>query len=343
MKQYIGLDVSMKETAVSVRQEGKRIWRGKCASEPRVIAALIRKRAPHAEKLVFETGPLSVWFYHALTAEGVPAICIDARHAKAALDMAPNKTDANDADGLAHLAEVGFYRQVRVKGFDSMLIRTLVTARRQLLKMRLQISNQIRGLMKTFGLLVPKGAGSIFERNVRDLLQGAEKLAQIVLPMLRAWGDIRLRVAELSKQLNVMAREDPRCRLLNSVPGVGTVTATAFVAAVEDPANFRNSRAVGAWVGLTPRRYQSGEVDFDGHISRRGDHQLRGLLYEAAAVILNRSRDTGALRRWALDLKERLGFKRAAVALARKLAVIMHAMLQTGELFDAHYGDRPTA
>jgi len=338
MEQYIGLDVSMKETAISIRQDGKRIWRGKCASDPQLLAAVIRKRAPYAQRVVFETGPLSVWFYHALTAESVPAICIDARHAKAALDMAANKTDANDADGLAQLAEVGFYREVRVKGFDSMLIRTLVTARRQLLKMRLQISNQIRGLMKTFGLVVPKGAGSVFERNVLARLQGEDKLARIVLSMLQAWRDIRLRVAELSKQLVTMASEDRRCRLLTSIPGVGTVTATAFVAAVEDPANFRNSRAVGAWIGLTTRRFQSGEVDHDGHISRRGDSHLRSLLYEAAAVILNRSSDTSTLRTWALDLKERLGFKRAAVALARKLAVIMHTMLKTGELFDPQAG-----
>lgn len=338
MEQYIGLDVSMKETAVSIRQGGKRIWRGKCVSDPQLLAMLIRRRAPHVRRVVFETGPLSVWFYHALTAEGLPAICIDARHAKAALDMAPNKTDMNDADGLAHLAEVGFYREVRVKGFDSMLIRTLVTARSQLLKMRLQMSNQIRGLMKTFGLVVPKGVGSVFERNVRTLLQDEEKLARIVLPMLQAWNDIRLRVVELSKQLIMMADEDSRCRLLMSVPGVGTVTATAFAAAVEDPANFRNSRAVGAWVGLTTRRYQSGEVDYDGHISRRGDNQLRHLLFEAAAVILNRSTATSTLRTWALALKERLGFKRAAVALARKLAVIMHTMLKTGELFDPRAG-----
>lgn len=342
MEQYIGLDVSMKETAISIRQDGKKIWRGKCASDPQLLASVIRKRAPEARRVVFETGPLSVWFYHALTAEGMPAICIDARHAKAALDMAANKTDANDADGLAHLAEVGFYREVRVKGFDSMLIRTLVTARRQLLKMRLQMSNQIRGLMKTFGLVVPKGSGSVFERNVHTLLQDEEKLARIVLPMLRARGDIRRQVAELSKQLVAMARDDQRCRLLTSVPGVGTVTATSFAAAVEDPANFRNSRAVGGWVGLTTRRYQSGEVDHDGHISRRGDNQLRGLLYEAAAVILTRSTEASTLRTWGLELKERLGFKRAAVALARKLAVIMHAMLKTGELFNPQAG-KPAA
>ena len=338
MDQHIGLDVSLKDTSISVRQDGKRIWRGKCPSDPKLLAEVIRKRAPNAERVVFETGPLSVWFYHALTAEGLPAICIDARHAKAALDMAANKTDANDADGLAHLAEVGFYREVRVKGFDSMLMRTLITARRQLMKMRVQMSNQTRGLMKTFGLVVPKGAGSVFEGNVLTLLEGEDNLARIILPMLQAWRDIWFRVAELSKQLVAMANADQRCRLLTSIPGVGTVTATAFAAAVEDPTNFENSRAVGAWIGLTPKRYQSGEVDYDGHISRRGDGKLRTLLYEAASVILNRSSETSTLRTWALALKERLGFKRTAVALARKLAVVMHTMLKTGELFDPNAG-----
>lgn len=134
MGEYIGLDVSLKDTAVSIRRDGKRIWRGKCASDPQTLAVLIRKHAPAVERVVFETGPLSIWFYHALSTEGLPAICIDARHAKAALDMAPNKTNANDADGLAHLAEIGFYRVVRVKGFDSMLTLTLVAARGQLRK-----------------------------------------------------------------------------------------------------------------------------------------------------------------------------------------------------------------
>ena len=143
MEEYIGLDVSMKETSVSIRRAGERIWRGKCASDPRLIAELIRKRAPAVKRVVFETGPLSVWFYHSLRTEGLPAICIDARHAKAALDMAANKTDANDADGLAQLAEVGFFREVRVKGFDSMLTRTLVAARTRLVRITTELSNQI--------------------------------------------------------------------------------------------------------------------------------------------------------------------------------------------------------
>jgi transposase len=338
MEEYIGLDVSMKETAVSIRRGGERIWRGKCASDPKIIAELIRKRAPTVKRVVFETGPLSVWFYHSLRAEELPAICIDARHAKAALDMAPNKTDANDADGLAHLAEVGFFREVRVKGYDSMLTRALVSTRTRLVHISTELSNQIRGIMKTFGLVVPAGKGSTFEKNVRSLLVDQDGLAPIVLPMLEAWRSIRIRAAELGRQLVAEARQSQACRIVMSIPGIGAITATSFVAAIEDPDNFKKSRSVGAWLGLTTRRYQSGEVDYDGHISRRGDCHLRALLYEAATVILTRSTADSGLRKWGLQLRERIGFKRAAVAVARKLAVIMHAMLKNGELFDRNAG-----
>jgi transposase len=334
MGEYIGLDVSLKETAVSIRRDGQRIWRGKCVSDPQALAGLIRMHATCAEKVVFETGPLSVWYYHALTSQGLPAICIDARHAKAALDMAANKTDANDADGLAHLAEVGFYREVRVKAFDSMLSRTLINARSKLVRISIEISNQIRGMMKTFGLVVPRSAGSKFENEVQCLLATNAALSAIILPLLDAWRAVRTRAAELGRKVLSAARADEKCQLLMSVPGVGAITATAFIAAVEDPANFKRSRSVGAWLGLTTRRYQSGEVDYDGHISRRGDAHLRGLLYEAATVILTRTRADSDLRAWGTKLRERIGFKRAAVAVARKLAVIMLAMLQSGELFN---------
>src|SRR6195952_5097005 len=338
MDESIGLDVSMKETAVSIRRDGKRVWRGKCASDPKVVAILLRKHAPAAKRVVFETGPLSVWFYHALCAEGLPAICIDARHAKAALDMAANKTDANDADGLAHLAEAGFYREVRVKGFDSMLTRTLVAAPTRVVRIMTELSNQSRGLMKTFALVAPAGKGSRFEGHVRELLADQKSLAGLVLPALEAWRSLRLRAAELGRQLIAEARQSEACRLLMSIPGVGTMTATAFTTAIEEPSNFRKSRSVGAWLGLTTRRYQSGQVDYDGHISRRGDRPVRGLLYEAATVILTRSSAESGLRSWGLALKARVGFKRAAVAVARKLAVTMHAMLKSGERFDRTAG-----
>jgi transposase len=334
MNEYIGLDVSLKDTTVSMRRDGQRVWRGTSPSDPKLLAELIRRRAPNVVRVVFETGPLSTWFYHSLREEGLPAICIDARHAKAGLDMARNKTDANDADGLAHIAEAGFYREVRVKQFDSMLTRTLVASRNQLLAITTKLSNQIRGFMKTFGLVLPKNTGSVFDANVRSMLAEKAALEQIILPLLDAWQAVRVQLTRLDRQLIAASRQNEQCRLLMTIPGVGAITASSFVAAIEDPGNFKKSRSVGAWLGLTPTRYQSGEVDYAGRISRRGDHYLRGLLYEAATIILTRSQADSALRGWGLRLKEKVGFKRAAVAVSRKLAVIMHTMLRTGELFD---------
>ena len=193
-------------------------------------------------------------------------------------------------------------------------------------------------MMKTFGLIVPAGKGSKFEENVRALLADHTDLASILLPLLEVWRSMRLRAGELGRQLVANARNSEACQLLMSIPGVGAITATSFATAIEDPDNFRNSRSVGAWLGLTTRRYQSGEVDYDGHISRRGDRHVRSLLYEAATVILTRSSAESTLRTWGLKLRERVGFKRAAVAVARKLAVTMHAMLRSGEMFDRTAG-----
>lgn len=286
MKQYIGLDVSLKDTAISIRQDGTRVWRGKCASDPALLADILRRHAPQVKRVVFETGPLSTWFYHALSDEGVPAICIEDRHAQKILNETLNKTDANDADGLAQLAEVGFYKVVRVKSFDAMLTRTLIGVRKQVATMSIQLSNQVRGVMKTFGLIVPKGKGRVFEEHVRELLAGNDSLARIILPLLDAWRDIRKHTANLDRQLLTAARNSRAAQLLMTIPGIGAITSLSFSAAIEDPGNFKRSRSVGAWLGLTTRRYQSGEIDFDGHISRRGDSHLRSLLYEAAVVFM---------------------------------------------------------
>ncbi|MGY3614055.1 transposase [Bradyrhizobium sp. USDA 10063] len=192
--------------------------------------------------------------------------------------------------------------------------------------------------MKTFGLVVPAGKGSTFEKKVRSLLADQDGFASIMLPMLEAWCGIRIRAAELGRQLVRDAQQSQACRILMSIPGIGVITATAFATAIEERDNFKKCRSVGAWIGLTTRRYQSGDVDYDGHISRRGDRHLRGLLYEAATVILTRSSTGSTLRTWGLQLRERIGFKRAAVAVAHKLAVIMHTMLKTGELFNPTAG-----
>lgn len=330
MKQYVGLDVSLEETKIHVLNEaGARVWRGKCPSHPDALDAALRKHAPHAERIGLETGPLTTWLWTELRKRGLPMVCLDARHAQRALDMRANKTDANDAEGLAHIVRAGWYKEVRVKSREAMLSKALVAARAQLLGISTSLSNQVRGVMKTFGLVVPKGAGRSFEASVRRLLDGEDALAAIVLPLLESWRAIRARTAELDRLLLCKVRDNADCRRLMTAPGVGAVVAASYVAAVESPDSFKRSRDVGAWVGLTPRSFQSGETDYDGHISRRGDERLRALLYEAATVILTRVRAASALRSWALALKKRLGFKRAAVALARKLAVVLHAMWKT--------------
>ncbi len=335
MSQYVGLDVSMKATKLHVLDEaGKKVWRGQCATEPAAIAAAVRRYAANAVRIGLETGPLTTWLWTELTAEGLPMICLDARHAKKALDMKINKTDSNDAEGLAHLVRAGWYREVRIKGRSAMLTKALLGARRQLLEISLTLENQIRGILKTFGLIVPKGAGGLFEKNVHTLISGNAEIAAVIMPLLHVCQMARTKCASLDRRIVASVQQNPTCRMLMTMPGVGPITALAYVAALERPDTFRNSRAVGAWLGLTPRRFQSGEVDYEGHISRRGDGQLRALLYEAASVLLTRVRAESALRHWGRMLWKRLGFKRAATALARKMAVILHAMWKSGTRFN---------
>lgn len=300
-----------------------------------LLAEIIREHAPRAKRVVFETGPLSTWFDHAPTSEGVPAIRVEARHARKILNETLNKTDANDADGLAQLAEAGFCKAVGAKGFDAMRTRALIGIRNQIVGMSIRLSNQIRGVTKTFGLVAPKGKGRVFDGDVRDLLNGKDDLARIIPPLPEAWRDMRGHAASPDRQLLAAARR------LRAIPGIGAITSLAFAAAIEDPGNFGRSRSVGAWPGLTTRRYPSGEVDCDGHISRRGDSHLRSLLHEAATVMLARtgSGNDSGLKAWGPKLRERLGVKRAAAAVARKLAVIMHGMPGTGEAFNTSAGE----
>ncbi|MCZ0963422.1 IS110 family transposase [Paracoccus benzoatiresistens] len=252
-------------------------------SDPHAVARTIRKHAAQPQKVIFESGPLATWFFHALTEEGLPAICIEARHAQKIPRETLNKTDANDADSLAQLAEAGFYKAVRVKSFGAMRIRTLIEARAQPLDMTTQLTNQIRRFMKIFGVIIPKGTGRVFDFHDRKLVADDSLLAQIILPLLEVWLELRKRAACLGQHLLATARQSSATKRLMTIPGIGAITAIPYVAAVEHSDNFWNSRAAGSCLGPTSRRYRSGEADYDGHISRRGDRRLRGLLYEEAA------------------------------------------------------------
>jgi transposase len=334
VKQYVGLDVSMKETAVCVVNEaGERLWRGTCASTPEAIAAAIRRHAPLAERIGLETGMLCTWHYHALQALGLPVVCIDARHAKAALMMQINKTDANDAEGLAHIMRTGWFRAVHVKSMPAHGVRALLEARQQIVNMRRDLSNQIRGLFKTFGIVLGKGGGGRFVAMVEEQLEARSGLRPIMEPLLASWRALREQALVLDRRVRGLAQGSQTCRVLMTVPGVGPIIALAFIATIDDPKRFAKSRNVGAHLGLTARRQQSGEMDRQGRISKCGDSLMRHYLFEAAGVLLTRVARYSPLKAWGVRLAQRIGLTKAKIAVARKLAVILHRIWTTQEPF----------
>src|SRR4051794_26875943 len=259
MEQYVGLDVSQEQTSVCVVDGGgKVIWEGKCTSTPEAIAATLRTQAPEAVRIGLESGPLSAWHWHELRNLGLPVVCLDARHAKAALALQLNKSDRNDARGLAQIVRTGWYREVRVKSvdnhLDNHLVRTLLTTRAQLVRMRVDLANQIRGVLKPFGLIAGKGGGRLFAERVRMLVAGGP-LQEVAGALLAAWQAIGEQIAVLGRRLVAVARQDEAVRRLMTAPGVGVLVALAYVSIVDAPERFAKSSSVGAYIGLTPRRY----------------------------------------------------------------------------------------
>ena len=334
MTKYVGLDVSMEETSICVHDDaGRRLAEGKVVTSPEAIADWLRAHAPEAVKIGMETGSLAPWLYHELTRLGVPIVCMDARQAHRVLSLKLNKTDRIDAGGLAEIVRVGWFKPVEMKSYASLAIRALITARTALVRMRVDLENQVRGTLKPFGLLVGRGRGPAFAKRVAERVEPHPELARLVAPLLAIWRQIGLEVAELTRRIVHTARDNEVCHRFMGVPGIGPITALGFLAEIDDPHRFRSSTSVGAYLGMTPRRYQSGETDWSGRISKRGDTLMRALLNEAATVLLTRTKGSCALKTWGLRLRKRLGFARARVAVARKLAVLLHAMWRSGQPF----------
>jgi transposase len=334
MATFARLDVSQARTTVCIVDErGLVTWRGSCVTSPAAIAQILTAQASLLERVGLESGPLAPWLVHELRALELPVVCLDARHARAALSMQINKSDANDADGLAQIVRTGWYREVEVKSIESHLVRATLGVRKQLVGMRTEMINQIRGLMKIFGLILPKSSGARFEAGVRARIAEKAELWVVVEPLLAAWHALDDQVAALEQQLVRRARRHEVCHRLMTVPGVGPLTALAFVTTVDDPTRFRRSSSVGAYLGLTPRRHQSGERDVSGRISKCGDRLTRSYLFEAANVLLTRVERWSSLKAWAIRLAKRIGAKKAKVALARKLAVLLHRLWQDGTSF----------
>lgn len=334
MSHSVGLDVSQKTTAICVLDaSGARVWRGVCPTEPDLIEVTVRRHAGHDANIGVETGAMTPWLVHELRGRGLLVLCLDARHARAALKMQINKTDQNDAEGLAQIVRTGWYRSVHVKSLDAHRARALLGARAQLVGMRTRLSNNIRGILKTFGVLPGGVRGMRFDRRVEARLGERPDLEPIITPILTIWRSLREQITAFDRIIRAIVKESPECRLLMSVPGIGPLSGLAYVSTVEDPERFSSSRSVGAHFGLTPRQYQSGEIDRSGRISRCGDSLARTLMYEAAVVILTRLTRPCSLKTWALAIARRSGPGKARVALARKLTVILHSIWRSGEPF----------
>jgi transposase len=335
MKHYAGLDLSMESTAVCVVDEtGRKVHAESVASTPEGIAGALG-RAGSVERAVIETGRMSGAICLGLKRLGVPIVCIDARQAHQSLKaMKANKTDPHDAAGLAQLARTGFYKEVHVKSTPAQGVRSIITARAHLVEERVRLDNTIRGLCAAFGIKVGPGQGKDFvaRAGVAARIPG---LGEAIASLLAARDALLDQIKTLDRLLAEIGKTSIACQILMSIPGVGVQTAAAFAAAIDDADRFKSSRAAGAYFGLVPRRHQSGEIDWVGRITKQGDTMVRKLLYEAANSILTRARKAFALKSWAMKIARRRGLKKARVALARRLAVIMHAMLRDGTLFEA--------
>jgi transposase len=334
MDQYVALDVSLKETSVCVlNANGAVAFEGRAPSNPSHLAHLIRAKAPRAVRIGLETGATSVWLWHALRAEDLPVVCMDARHAHAALSIRPTKSDRSDARGLAEMVRMGWYREVQMKSLAAHERRALLTVRQRLFAIRVDLDAQIRGMLKTFGLIVGPGNSDAFVRRAEALAEGHPLLAPLLACLAEVRRHVAAQIGQLDRQIGRIVRADTTLRRFMSVPGVGPVTALAFLSTIDDPTRFRRARDVGPYLGLTPRRHQSGEADRQGGISKCGDAFTRTCLYEAANVLLTKVQRWSPLKAWGVRLAKRVGPKKARVAIARKLAVILRCIWVDGTQF----------
>jgi len=344
MALFVGLDVSLHTISICIVDgNGKLIWEGKIASEP---VPLMKALAPYRRKIRLvglEACPLSEWLYGALVECRYETVCIEVRHAHRFLSSRPNKTDRNDARGIADMMRLGHFKPVHVKSRSSQLMRTMLAARKTFVDHMLAIEQAIRGYLKVYGLKIGAVHRCTFAAKVEALLADLPELRAAIAPLLEARNMMRKKKKELDAQLEKQARKDPVCKRLMTIPGVGPIISLAYKATIDDPERFKASKAVPAHLGLTPRIYQSGETDRSGHISKCGDRLLRHSLYEAANAHMRLSKKWSTLRAWGMKLAKRVGTKKALVGVARKLAIIMHRMWMEGSDFEYGTATRPTA
>lgn len=334
---YAGLDVSLKRTQICVvGAGGEVVWRGWSDTHPEMIAEKLAPFAGCVDRVGLETGSLSPWLFHALKALGLPVVCMDARRAADAIKARSVKTDKTDALALAEMLRAGWFKAVHVKSEDSHRHRALLGARDQLVKNKRMILGQVRGMLKPFGITFGCRQGTKqFGERARQATAHDDILSKCVGALFDALTALDAQIAVLDREVRSIARASKACWHLMSVPGVGPITALAFAATIEDPARFKRNRDVGAYLGLTPRRYQSGDRDISGGISHQGDDMTRHYLYEAANCLLTTVKADSPLKAWGRGLAQRVGAKKARTAVARKMAVLLMGIWKEEAHFSA--------
>jgi transposase len=336
MEHYAGIDVSLESSSVCVVDATGRIVReSKIASEPDALDRWFAGLDTEMTRIGLEAGPLSQWLYAGMREAGLAVELLETRHVRAAFKAMPVKTDRKDARGIAQLMRLGWFRPVHCKSLPAQETRALLTARKLVQSKRHDVEMSLRGVLRGFGLKVGATTPRTFEGRVHELVSGHPTLLAVAEALLAVRATLGEQLQRLEKRVRSVARDDRRTRLLMSAPGVGAIVALTYVAAIDDPARFKSSKATGAHFGLTPKKYQSGETDVTGRISKIGDAGVRTALYEAANVILTRPVKGSSLKSWAMRLAGRAGMRKAKVALARKLAVVLHRMLADGTKFIA--------
>ncbi|MEQ9823210.1 MAG: IS110 family transposase [Puniceicoccaceae bacterium] len=328
MTYFVGLDVALKTTAVCVVDDhGNILKESSLITDANDINQWLSQNGFSASRIGIEASNLTIWLYKELRSLGHPVTVIETRHAKAAMAAQNMKTDRNDARAIAQMMRTGWYKPVHVKSDESQRIKTIITARKMIVNQRIALDNHIRGALKVFGIKisVTRGRGS-FDKCVRDLIAGDGELEAAFEPLLEIRKTMAAKSDQLERMLITAAKKDAVCTTLMSIPGVGAMTALLYKSVIDDPARFRRSRDVGAHLGITPKKYASGETDYDAGITKCGDRLLRGHLYEAAAYILRPSTKPCSLKSWGRNIAKRSSMKNARVAVARKLAVIMFRM-----------------
>jgi transposase len=333
MTHYAGLDIGLEQTAACIVDErGGIVREAEVATEPEALVRFLEGTGLPLARVGMEACPLSRWLFDGLTTAGLPAVCPETRHLKAALSAMTHETDRNDARGVAQVVRTGWFRAVHVKSTPSQERRVPLAGRRLLVGQRLALGAEPRGSLEAFGLKVGKAGSGESAGRVLALVEGRPTLRAIAEPPLGPRESLPARLDAPHRLVLAQARADRVRRRRMGIPGVGPVTALAFRSAIDAPGRFARSRSVGPHLGPVPRKHQSGRVDRNGRITRCGDGLTRAMPYEAADVLLTRGRPC-APKAWASRVAQRRGFERAKTALARELSVVMHRMWADGSEF----------